>query len=78
MATTSTTQKEIVLNHLNEFGSITSMEAIEQYRITRLAHHIWDLKENDKVAITMTREKVVGRTGRFSSYGVYRLAKAGE
>ena len=37
-------QTQQVLDHLNRFGSITSFEAIMQYRITRLAAVIFELK----------------------------------
>ena len=37
MAEKRKTQKEVILEHLRKYGSITSMEAIEKYHITRLA-----------------------------------------
>lgn len=37
-------QKDRVLEHLAQFGSITSMEAITRYKITRLSAVIFDLK----------------------------------
>ena len=38
-------QNKTVLKHLNEFGKITSWEAIKLYRITRLSAIIFNLKE---------------------------------
>ena len=39
------TQKELVLRHLQDFGSITSMDAFNDYGITRLSAVIFDLRE---------------------------------
>lgn len=38
-------QKEIVLNHFLMHGSITSLEAINEYGITRLADVIFKLRK---------------------------------
>lgn len=38
------TQNEKVLNHMKQFGSITSMDAFMRYHITRLSARIWDLR----------------------------------
>ncbi len=38
------TQEEIVLRHLREHGSITSMTAIKLYDITRLSAKIFNLR----------------------------------
>jgi hypothetical protein len=38
-------QDRIILNHLLKYGSITSWEAIQVYRITRLAHQIYVLRK---------------------------------
>lgn len=38
------TQKELVLRHLQDFGSITSMDAFNDYGITRLSAVIFDLR----------------------------------
>ena len=40
-----TTQKEIVLRHMKNFGCITSLEAFHSYKITRLAARIDDLRK---------------------------------
>ena len=39
------TQKDRVLRHLRDFGSITSMEAYNEYGITRLSAVIFNLRE---------------------------------
>lgn len=38
------TQGQMVLNHLQQYGSITSWEAITDYRITRVGAVIYELK----------------------------------
>lgn len=38
------TQTEKVLRHMKRFGSITPLEAMEEYGIMRLGARIWDLK----------------------------------
>jgi hypothetical protein len=47
-------QTEIVLEHFKKWKSITSLEAIKAYRITRLASVIFDLRE--KYEIVSLRE----------------------
>lgn len=39
-------QRQIIANHLKNHGRITSIEAIDLYRITRLAAVIYDLKDD--------------------------------
>lgn len=51
------TQKQKVLDHLKEHGSITSWTAIQQYRITRLSEYIRSLRRDDGLKITSIREK---------------------
>lgn len=43
------TQKEQILKHLKKCKSITSWEAINLYRITRLASVILDLRETYEI-----------------------------
>ena len=63
--------KEIILAHLQEYGSITSMEAIDKYHCTRLSHYIYLLRkdgytiESDDVAFI---HSVTGRKGVYSKY----------
>lgn len=37
------TQTERIIKHLKEHGSITPLEAIKEYGITRLGARIWDM-----------------------------------
>lgn len=63
-------QKEIVLNHLKEFGSITSWTAIQEYGITRLSDVILRLRREGYDIITKTQSGK-DRRGKSSSYAKY-------
>ena len=39
-------QKEMVLDYIKQFGSISTYEAFVDLGITRLAARIWDIKED--------------------------------
>lgn len=66
-----TTQKQRVLNHLNECGTITSWEAIKEYGCTRLADVIFRLK--DEYVITTEMIKKTNRFGDPVSFAKYRI-----
>ena len=66
------TQREIVLKHIEEYGHITSWEAMQEYGIMRLASRITDLK---KAGIPIKREMVsqknrYGDTVTFARYSI--------
>ena len=66
------TQCERVLRHLEDFGSITSAEAISEYGIYRLASRISDLK---KCGVPIQKETVrsknrYGEPTRFAKYSL--------
>lgn len=46
-------QEKIVLNHLREYGSITSMDAFSRYTITRLAAVIFVLRKDYDIETVM-------------------------
>tara|TARA_R100000664_G_scaffold34041_1_gene53611 strand:- start:3255 stop:3518 length:264 start_codon:yes stop_codon:yes gene_type:complete len=50
-------QLEIVLNHLNEFKTITSWEAIRKYSITRLSAIIHTLRHEKGLIINSTDKR---------------------
>lgn len=66
------TQCERVLRHLEDYGSISSLEAMQEYGIMRLASRIADLKDQGYAIIS---ERVTGknRYEEQTSYCVYRL-----
>ena len=67
------TQCERILRHLDDFGSITSLEAMSEYGIMRLASRISDLK---RMGYPILSERVTGknRYNETTSYSIYRLA----
>lgn len=52
-------QTDIILDHFKKYKSITSLEAIKSYRITRLASVIHILRE--KYEIVSLAEKKLGK-----------------
>ena len=46
------TQENQILNHLKQHKFITSWEAIQEYRITRLSARIYELREKGYQIIT--------------------------
>ena len=65
--------EQIILNHLLTNGNITSWEAIEKYKCTRLSHYIWSLRKKGYV-ISDSRESFVHSiTGEKSTYVRYTL-----
>ena len=65
--------KELILKHLQDFGSITSLEAISKYKCTRLGHYIYLLRR-DGLSISGERVQFTHSvTGTKSSYVRYRL-----
>jgi hypothetical protein len=68
------TQCERILRHLRDFGSITSLEAITEYGILRLASRINDLK-GQGYNISASRGKGKNRYGEPTSFAVYRLVE---
>ena len=66
------TQTEKILRHLNDYGSITSLEAINEYGILRLASRISDLKKLGFPIISEV-EAVKNRYGESCHIKRYRL-----
>jgi hypothetical protein len=70
----TTTQCDRILRHLKDFGSITSLEAISEYGILRLASRIADIKRRG-VKITRDTVRGVNRYGEATHYAVYSLQR---
>ena len=68
------TQCERILRHLNDFGTITSREAMMEYGIYRLASRISDLKKQGYI-FDITFESGKNRYDETTHYAVYRLVK---
>ena len=71
------TQCERILRHLEDFGSISQLEAIAEYGIMRLASRITDLKRQGyPISAKMVKGK--NRYGEPTHYAVYRLVTEGD
>tara|TARA_R110001599_G_C11863480_1_gene622034 strand:+ start:382 stop:600 length:219 start_codon:yes stop_codon:yes gene_type:complete len=66
------TQKEQILTHLKKYGSITSWDAIMEYGVTRLSHHIYCLR-NEGYIIPDKRIQVNTRLGKTTNISKYTL-----
>lgn len=67
-------QTEKIARHLETYGSITSMEAMQEYGIMRLASRDSDLK---KAGVAIRVEMVSGknRFGEVTNYARYSLGE---
>lgn len=66
------TQCDRILRHMKDYGGISSLEAVKEYGIMRLASRICDLKQRG-IAITSDMVKSKNRYGETVYYKVYRL-----
>ena len=68
------TQCEQVIRHMEESGSITSLEAMQEYGIMRLASRITDLK---KAGIPIQRDMVSqkNRYGEMVTFARYSIVR---
>lgn len=66
------TQKERILNHLKEYGSITQLEAINLYWDWRLSDKIYQLKK-EKYPIKTETIKVKRADGSYAYVSKYTL-----
>ena len=67
-------QVDMVLRHINDHGSITSMEAFGEYGITRLSDVILKIRRKCGMTIITDTRESVNRYGVKVIYGVYRKA----
>ena len=68
------TQLDRIMRHLEDYGSITSLEAVSEYGIMRLASRIHDLKMQG-VPVIKKMESSKNRYGEPVSYARYRLER---
>lgn len=68
------TQSEMVLDYMEKYGSISSMQAFSELGITRLSGRIYDLREKGHVIENIRRE-TVNRYGKRVHYDEYKLIK---
>lgn len=74
MTETKTTQAQLVLEYMKEFGSITPLEAIQDLGVYRLSARIADLKKKG-FSIQTKMEKVPNRRQKMSKIARYSLAE---
>lgn len=67
-------QCEKILKHLQHYGAISPIDAMQEYGIMRLASRINDLKRRGHKIISFT-EKSKNRNGETVRYSVYVLAE---
>ena len=68
------TQCERILDYINEFGSITQIDALKEFGCMRLASRISDLKRQG-VPIKRTMETSKNRYGEPISYARYTICR---
>ena len=68
------TQCDKILRHLKDYGSITSLTAMQEYGIMRLASRINDLR-SEGIAIVSEMKTGKNRYGETTHFAVYRLAE---
>ncbi len=68
------TQCDRILRHMKDYGSITSLEAVNEYGIMRLASRINDLRA-EGIAIVSEMKTGKNRYGETTHFAVYRLAE---
>lgn len=71
------TQCDRIVRHLEDYGSITSLEAIQEYGILRLASRINDLRRAG-YRITSSTATGKNRYGETTRYSIYRLESKNE
>ena len=70
------TQKERVLKYIEDFGSISSLEAFTELGNTRLSASIWLLRHEDELEIDSINETKLNRYGEKTTYARYYLKKS--
>lgn len=66
------TQRDRIMRHLKDYGSITGKEAVNEYGIMHLASRISEMKK-DGIPISSVIETSKNRYGELSSYKRYSL-----
>ncbi len=67
------THKDRVLQYIEDFGSITSLDAIREFGNTRLSASIWLLRHEDGYLIDNIFETSKNRYNELVSYARYYL-----
>ncbi len=72
------TQKELVLQYIADFGSITPMEAFSDLGITKLATVVSNLRLKDGKQFKIQMEKGKNRYGKPTRYARYSFPDESE
>ena len=67
------THKDRVLQYIEDFGSITSLDAIREFGNTRLSASIWLLRHEDDIDIATIFETSKNRYNEPVSYARYYI-----
>lgn len=70
------TQKDLILDYLKRFGSITPMEAFYDLGITKLATRVSEMKA-EGIKFEIVTEKRKNRFGKTTHYARYSLKEGG-
>lgn len=68
-----TTMYDRILRHLQDCGSITSLEAIQEYGCTRLSHYIWLMRRKNNIDVKDETISTKNRYGEKVSFKKYFL-----
>ena len=68
------TQRDMVLDYMERFGSISSWQAFMDLGITRLSGRIFELRSQGHI-IENDRKETTNRYGKQVHYDEYRLVK---
>lgn len=67
-------QTKLILDYMEQHGSITALQAVQDLGVTRLSARIWDLR-NDGYEISREMQTSLNRYGDKVTFGVYRIER---
>lgn len=70
------TQKELIIQYLKDFGSITPMEAFADLGITKLSTRISEMRSEDGMEFKIEAVKGKNRYGKSTRYARYSFPEA--
>lgn len=69
------TQADRVLDYMQKFGSITTLDAFKDLGVTRLSARIWEIRHDRGYTIKSESESTKNRFGENVSYFRYSIVK---
>lgn len=67
------TQKQLILDYIDRFGSITSMQAFADLGITKLATRISEMRSEDGLEFKIESVKTKNRFGKTVVFAKYSM-----